>query len=406
MATEIMEVAKNTNKLNMKCLIVYLFLSVIFPSTMVWAQFIDRFEGNTLDVGWETFTGDGYALSDISKKDKHGVFKVDATEDSLNIWWAILKRQIDGLDIQKLVLPEYELRVEAKIKVSHAPRRLNLHFNHSRTTDFHSHLKEYYIDDTSNWHVISMTTKNFDAILGDKVNVQLAIMDWGIETYTVMVDYIMVDVVKPSETGPDIGNPLEYHPEIPPLESFGNRVEMEGAVLDSSFPGLNFNNWNDGLNPVSGNLLSVGQSRFLIFKGDFSNHSSKKAKGLGVLSIHLHHFERSVDYKKDFGHLRLVEIIGGDVAWEKEQVTYHSFLKSNNLNEVINGQMIIDVDPTLNENGMLEFSIPEPVIQRLINGTTKGLAILPLGAVHASFYNSGFRISEKRPTAYFDVNKK
>ncbi len=231
--------------------------------------------------------------------------------DTLNIWWAIIKRQIDGLDMQKLVLPEYELRVEAKIKVSHAPRRVNLHVNHSRTTDYHSHLEEYYIGDTSNWHVISMSTKGFDAISSDNVNVQLAIMDWGLEKYAVKVDYIIVDVVKPSETGPDIGNPLEYHPKIPPLELFGNQVELKGAVLDSSFPGLNFSNWNDGVNPVSDNLLSVGQSRFLIFRGDFSNHSSTKARGLGVLSIHLHHLERSIDYKKDFGHLRLVEIIGG-----------------------------------------------------------------------------------------------
>ena len=390
----------------MKCFIVYLLLCVTFPSSMVWAQFIDRFEGNTLDAGWGTSTGDGYARSSISKEDKYGIFKVDATKDTLNIWWAIIYKQIDGLDIQKLVSPEYELRVEAKIKVSHAPRRLNLHFNHSRTTDYHSHLKEYYIGDTSNWHIISMTTQGFDAILGDKVNVQMAIMDWGLERYTLMIDYIKVDVVNPSETGPDIGNPLEYHPEIPPLESFGNRVELEGAVLDSSFPGLNFSNWNDGLNPESGNLLPVDQSRFLIFRGDFSNHGSKKASGMGVLSIHLHHLERSADYKNDFGHLRLVEIIGGDVYWKKEQVTYHSFFKNNDLNEVINGQMIIDVDPTLNDNGMLTFAIPDPVMQRLINGETKGLSIIPLGAVHASFYSSDSPMKEKRPVVYFDVSNK
>ncbi len=47
-------------------LIGFLLLYVFFPSSMVWAQFIDRFEGNTLDAGWETSTGDGYVFSSIS----------------------------------------------------------------------------------------------------------------------------------------------------------------------------------------------------------------------------------------------------------------------------------------------------------------------------------------------------
>ena len=100
-----------------------------------------------------------------------------------NIWWALVKRRVsDRLDLKLLAQPAYEVRVEARIRVSHAPRRVNLHVNTQRTTDFHSHLMEFDIPDSDQWHTIGFTTRQFDAGVGDTVFAQLALIDWGLDT--------------------------------------------------------------------------------------------------------------------------------------------------------------------------------------------------------------------------------
>ena len=98
-----------------------------------------------------------------------------------------------------------ELRIEARIRVSHAPRRVNLHLNTQRTTDFHSHLMEFDIPDSETWHTISMTTRDFPAVPGDTVFGQMALIDWGLEKYRVDVDYFKVDIVDVARAGPDNG---------------------------------------------------------------------------------------------------------------------------------------------------------------------------------------------------------
>ncbi|HEY4656370.1 MAG TPA: hypothetical protein VIH22_17755, partial [Cyclobacteriaceae bacterium] len=63
---------------------------------------------------------------------------------------------------------------------------------------------------------------------------------------------------------------------------------------------------------------------------------------------------------------------------------------------------IIDDSVTWNQNNKVLFTISRPVLQRLIDGRTLGLAIKPLGAVSASFYSKD---EDKRysPRLYFDV---
>ena len=94
--------------------------------------------------------------------------------------------------------PGHEFRIEARIRVSHAPRRVNLQVATQRSTDDDANLMEYDIPDTTNWHVISMTTHDFDARPGDTVFGHMALMDWGLEKYRVDVDYIKVDMVNPA----------------------------------------------------------------------------------------------------------------------------------------------------------------------------------------------------------------
>lgn len=129
-------------------------------------------------TGWAFFAGDGLATMDFVPQDGYASIRVDSTKDKRNIWWALIKRCVSAdMDLARLRKPGCELRIEARIRRSDAPWRVNLHLNTQRTTDFHSHLMEFDISDTTSWHTISMTTRDFDAGPGDTVFGQFALMD-------------------------------------------------------------------------------------------------------------------------------------------------------------------------------------------------------------------------------------
>ena len=186
------------------------------------AQFLDNFDGKLqLDPrgvqGWAFFTGDGSAVMNFQNSGKgHATISVDASKDTRGIWWALIRRRVStNMNLRLLAIPAYALRIESRIRVSHAPRRVNLHLNTQRTTDFHTHLMEFDIPDTVRWHTISMTTRAFDAVPGDTIYGQLALMDWGLEKYHVDLDYFRVDIVKADSAGPDKGTLVPYHPPVP-----------------------------------------------------------------------------------------------------------------------------------------------------------------------------------------------
>src|SRR6056297_2034766 len=123
---------------------------------IVQAQFFDSFKDNKIEK-WDYFTGDGQAEMKFEPKNDFARISIDATKDKHNVWWAIIKRNIAPyLNLRRLQKPGYELRVEAQVRLSHAPRRINFMINTQRTTNFHKQLREYDIADTSNWQVISM----------------------------------------------------------------------------------------------------------------------------------------------------------------------------------------------------------------------------------------------------------
>ena len=65
--------------------------------------------------------------------------------------------------------------------------------------------------------------------------------------------------------------------------------------------------------------------------------------------------------------------------------------------------MIIDSKVSQKNGSTTLITISRPVLQRLIDGETLGLAIKPLGAVHATFKsmeNKGGQYASKR---YFDL---
>jgi hypothetical protein len=114
---------------------------------------------------------------------------------------------------------------------------------------------------------------------------------------------------------------------------------------------------------------------------------------------------RSSDFEKDFGMIRLVEIIGGDQNWDQQTVTWHTFFGDYENNKVINGQMIIDIAPAESKGDSNYINIPQPVLQRMLEGKTKGIAILPLGSINAAFYSIENNKPETTPQLHFSATE-
>lgn len=366
-----------------------IIILVVAPIVKAGAQFIDNFNGTGTPEGWVFITGDGAATIDFRQKDGIASLYVDATKDKLNIWWALARHKVTGIDMKKLIQPDYELRVETRIRVSHAPRRVNLHVNHQRTTDFHSHLMEFDIADTVSWHTISMTTRDFETRQGDQINAHLALMDWGLGKYRVDFDYFKVDVVNRKQAGEDLGGPMPYHPPLADPESFPMQLEvLHDAMIDKQYPDRNFNRWQ-ARGPLGDHtgVLTVSGTQIVILRWDFAALKGKRIQRAGLLELSPFSVQRSPDDRKDFGMVRIAEIIGGTAFWEEGTVTYDNLKGSAPIEQVINTQMVIDDSVTWNRNKKVLFTISQPVMQRLVDGETSGLAILPLGAVNASFYS-------------------
>ncbi len=385
--------------------VLFLFVAGVSSVLHTSAQFVDNFDSlvPTDKRGWQFMTGDGSLTMDFIQKNGYASVHVDATGDKRNIWWALIKHEVPEVDINQLIKPGYELRVEAKIKISHAPRRVNLHFNHQRTTDFHSHLMEYDISDTTNWHVISMTTQDFDALPGDRINVQMALMDWGLKQYRVDIDYFKVDLVVLNNIGPDKGDKLPYHPALVDPKTFHYHVPVvHDAMIDKEFPNLNFNNWTLNDNSKT-KLLTVSGSQIVLLRWDLNEFRTSKVVRSGLLELMVHSLQKSTDFQKDFGMVRISEIIGGKPDWDQEKITLNSLCLGRSLDYVINTQMTIDSQVAPDKNNKSFFTISYPVLQRMIEGKTLGLAIGPLGAVNAAFYSSENQSGKFAAKLHFDT---
>jgi len=377
------------------------------------AQFLDDFQDPSLKTdrrgvdGWTCFTGDGDAtMTFIASGTGYASITVDASHDTRGIWWALIKRRVSqDLDLSLLRRTNYALRIEARVRLSDAPRRVNLHLNTQRTTNFHTHLMEFDIPDTMQWHTISMTTKDFDAVPGDSIYGQLALMDWGLGRYRVDLDYFRVDIVNTDSVGPDQGVQVPYHPRVPDVSSFRHHVPVAGdAMVDLEYPDMHFNDW--GIHTDSGSvaLLTVSGTQLVIMRWDLSAFARRKIMGSGVLELTTHALQRSPQYSKDFGMVRITEILGGDPQWNQATVTYHTLCRGEPPDRVINSQMIIDVEPAEKTGRATFVTISQPVLQRMIDGTTLGLAIKPLGAVVASFYPMEYSNSALRPKLHFNID--
>lgn len=383
-------------------------IMALWPETAS-AQFVESFDRPvSLDQanarsGWAFRTGDGEAEMNLSSADGIGVVTVDARKDQRGIWWAMVRRSVSAsIDDDLLARPDRELRVEARVRTSAAPRRINLHFNHSRTTDFHSHLMEYDLPD-SEWRTISFTTKGFHATPRDEVFVQLAMIDWGRELFKLEVDYIKVDVVDPAKSRPDLGDPLPYRPDIPDIAGLQHHLPItEDATVDSASPRVNFADWADWSSGDPIPALSVSGAQMIVLRPDLSAFRGRKPAGWGVIELTTQSLQWANTDLEEFGYMRAMEVLGGDPQWVRGKVTRESLLAGQSEQAVL-GQMVIDVPPARRRGEKTYILVSPPVLERLISGRTKGIAIAAQGAVNATFASSRASDPAMRPKLHFSV---
>jgi hypothetical protein len=375
------------------------------------AQFFDGFDNIKLDPenGWFFKAGDGTASMDFRQGGQgYSSIFVDGTTDKRGIWWALVERKVsDKMDLSLMQKPGHEFRIEARVRSSHAPRRVNLQILTQRTTDYHSHLMEYDIPDTGNWRTISMTTHGFDAKPGDTIFGHMALMDWGLEKYRLDVDYIRVDIVDPATAEPDQGEPVPYHPPVADAKIFTQKIKVAAdSSIDIENTDVNTNDWY--VQDAAGNrinLLTVDGTHYAILRWDLRRFAGKKVVGHGLLELTTYSVQQKAERIKDFGIVRVVEILGGDPNWDQTTVTTDSLCHYEALNRVLNTQMIIDWPITQGDGGKTYLTIGHPVLQRLIDGKTLGIAIKPLGALNASFYSMEVEGGKNSAQLYFNVEK-
>ena len=367
-------------------------LTAVLPAD---AQYLDDFDSTELAIdqsgveGWSFFSGDGEATIDfVATGDGHASILVDATRDRENTWWALIKHRVsEQMDLERLLRPGWELRVEAQIRTSHAPRRVNLHLNTQRTTDFHSHLMEYDIPKSGEWRTISMTTRDFPGKPGDTVFAQMALMDWGTGAYRVDIDYLKVDLVNTDRIGADLGDPIPYHPPVADPGSFGLELKAaESAVIDLTRPGVNIDREaarNDSDIP---RVLTLGGSNWVILRWDVGPFWGRRVTGSGLLEMTTHSLGKCATEGENAGLARVVEILAGDPGWRRETVTLDNLTRGEAVDDAFNPQMIIDWPVTGGSGEKTWFTISRPALQRLIEGSTLGLAIRPLGPIDATFF--------------------
>ena len=384
-------------------------------SSLAHAQFVDNFDGPTVALdpegnhGWLFLAGDGTATMDLRQGGPgYASVFVDATTDKRGIWWALIERKLNGkLDLSLLKTPSYEVRIEARVKSSHAPRRINLQLATQRTTDDYSQLMEYDIPTANTWYTYSLTTNHFDAVPGDTVIAHLALMDWGLEKYQLDIDYIKVDVVNVGKVGPDKGEAVPYHPPVADYKKFHQVVPVaQDSMIDLENTEVNLNDWQaqDGTGKAV-NVLTVDGSHYVILRWDLRAFGGSKVADHGLLELTTWALQLKAHALKDFGLVRVVEILGGDPNWDQRTVTTDSFCHYERLDRVLNTQMIIDWPITAGDGGKTYLTIGKPVLQRMIDGKTLGIAIKPLGAISASFYSMENEAGKNAARLYFDLQK-
>lgn len=367
-------------------------------------QFVETFEDSSL-AGWTHQTGDGEVSMTVTAGEGMGELVVDATEDRHNIWWAFLARDVSSsIDLARLNEPGNELRVTARVRPSHAPRRVNLHVNTQETTDFHSHLMEYDLSDTTRWHTLSMTTEGFEVTPGDTVTAQLAMMDWGSRTYRLAIDSFAVEVVDRETAPPNLGSAVPYPLPTRAPETLSHHVPATaGGLVHRDYPGQNFAGWHTTTDTTAVPTWTVAPGQMVILRWDRDALPADSVTGPGVLELRRHSVHRADVSPEELGQVRVVEVMTGPRDWTRETLTYDRLTRGRPLNDLLNPQPIVDVDVSGPPGGTVRIPISESVLRRLVTEETKGLALRPLGPTSATFFAPQSNESTHRPVLHLDT---
>jgi hypothetical protein len=384
-----------------------MLLASVLMAGSASAQFVDEFKGPGIQKGWTWFTGDGAATNDFQQRDGYASMSVDGTKDRDNIWWALIKRNVaPSLDLKRLSEPGHELRIEARVRISEAPRRVHLSANTQKTTNYEEHLREFDIPDTTGWHTISMTTRNFHAEPGDEVNIQFAITDWGLGKYQADLQYYKVDVVDAATVKPDEGEPLPVQPRVADPSAFSEKVRVsQDSMLDLQYPDVNFNNWYGTEEGKKVRVMTVNATEFAILRWGLRAYAGRQVAGSGLLELTTNSVETTMAEPEELGQVRVTEILAGDPNWDQRTVTLTSLLQGKPLDAVINPQMIIDARVAEGRGAKTFVTITRPVLQRLVDGKTIGLAIKPLGPISATFYALEDEYGRAAATLHFNLHR-
>ncbi|MBN2008595.1 hypothetical protein JW960_04525 [candidate division KSB1 bacterium] len=133
------------------------------------------------------------------------------------------------------------------------------------------------------------------------------------EKYRVDIDYFKVNVVNIDSIGPDSGVQVPYHPPIPAITSFSQHIGVsDDCIVDAAYPDMNFNGWCATENGKYKKLLILDASKTIILHWDLQQFSKAQVNGSGLLELTTHTNQRMCPKRKDFGLVRVVEIMGGD----------------------------------------------------------------------------------------------
>jgi hypothetical protein len=221
------------------------------------------------------------------------------------------------------------------------------------------------------------------------------------------VDYIKVDLVDAATASSDNGEPIPYHPPVPDSRSFTEHVKVaHDSVIDLQDTDVNENDWSvqDGAKGKV-NLLTVDETHDVILRWDLSAFAGMKVAGHGLLELTTYSVQRKASYAKDFGLVRVVEILEGDPNWDQKTVTTDSLCHYEPLNRVLNTQMIIDWPVAEGKGAKTYLTISKTVLQRMIDGKTHGIALKALGAINGSFYSMENEAGKLSAQVHFSVEK-
>ena len=159
---------------------------------------------------------------------------------------------------------------------------------------------------------------------------------------------------------------------------------------------MNYNDWAGRDARGIARILTVDAKQAIVLRWDLARYREAKAVSPALLELTTWSVMKGGNYVAplgedlgvEFGKIRVIEVLGGDPQWNQTTVTWQSMLAGSAEEQVFNPQTTIDIDVAEGADGKTYATLPRPVLQRLLNGTTKGLVIRPLGAIVASFFAS------------------